>query len=120
MGIKIPRQNLFFINFEHDSLGSSAEGINLRQLYERFRAKADPNNRMYLFLDEIQKVPNWERFVRTLYDSTDAEIYVTGSNSSLLFGEFITAIGGRILEYHLIVILRAVVCVRPSISRKSK
>lgn len=97
----VPRQNLFFINFEHDSLGSEPETFNLRALYETFRTRADSSHRMYLFLDEIQEVPGWERFVRTIYDSTDAEIYITGSNSRLLSGELSSAIGGRILEYHL-------------------
>lgn len=97
----VPRQNLFFINFEHDSLGPITETFDLRSLYEVFRAKADPKHRMYLFLDEIQEVPGWERFVRTIYDSTDAEIYITGSNSKLLSSELSSSIGGRILEYHL-------------------
>jgi uncharacterized protein len=98
---QIPRKNLFFINFEDDRLSTMLDTENLRFMYETFRTQSDPNHRLYLFLDEIQQVPGWERFVRTIYDSRNDEIYITGSNSSLLSSEFSTAIGGRVLEYHL-------------------
>jgi uncharacterized protein len=81
----IPKQNLLFINFEND----------------RLSGKSDPKHCLYLFFDEIQNIPGWERFIRTVYDSEDDDIYITGSNSQLLSSEFSTVIGGRVLEYQL-------------------
>jgi predicted AAA+ superfamily ATPase len=50
----------------------------------------------YLFLDEIQTVTGWEHFVKSAYDSeVFRKIFVTGSNSSLLQGEYSTLLSGR-------------------------
>ena len=97
----IPHANILFLNFENDRLISNLNLSSLREIYESFKQKSDPEYRFYVFLDEIQNISNWERFVRTIYDSTDDEIYLTGSNSELLSSELSTAIGGRVLDYHL-------------------
>ncbi len=53
----------------------------------------------YLFLDEIQNVNHWEKFVKVVYDNnTFKKIFITGSNSKLLEGEFATLISGRFLK----------------------
>jgi predicted AAA+ superfamily ATPase len=52
----------------------------------------------YLFLDEIQHVRLWETYVKSIYDSeVFKKIFVTGSNSSLLKGEYAQLLGGRFL-----------------------
>ncbi len=97
----IPKKNLLFINFENDRLSGHLTLSSLRDIYDTFRLKSDPEYRIYLFFDEIQNIPGWEKFVRTVYDSEDDDIYITGSNSQLLSSEFSTVIGGRVLEYQL-------------------
>ena len=53
----------------------------------------------YLFLDEVQNVKSWEKFVKIAYDNEDVKkIYITGSNSSLLNKEFATLLSGRYLS----------------------
>ena len=53
----------------------------------------------YLFLDEVQNVAGWEKFVKTLYDNENVKkIYITGSNSSLLDGEYAALLSGRYLS----------------------
>lgn len=51
----------------------------------------------YIFLDEIQNIPSWEKFVRRLAD-TKHHVYITGSNAKMLSSEFMTTLGGRYLE----------------------
>lgn len=51
----------------------------------------------YFFLDEIQNIPSWEKFVRRLAD-TKHRVYITGSNAKMLSREFLTTLGGRYLE----------------------
>lgn len=97
----IPKQNLLFINFENDRLSGNLTLPFIRDIYDTFRLKSDPKYRLYLFFDEIQNIPGWEKFIRTVYDSEDDDIYITGSNSQLLSSEFSTVIGGRVLEYQL-------------------
>jgi len=94
----IPQSNILFLNFEHDELSPSLTTTDLRAIYEQYKSRASAHP-FFLFLDEVQNVTGWERFVRTLYDSSPDEIYITGSNSRLLSSEFSTALGGRILEY---------------------
>lgn len=50
----------------------------------------------YLFLDEIQAINGWERYVKSVYDSEEFQkIFITGSNSSLLNGDLATLLTGR-------------------------
>ena len=53
----------------------------------------------YLFLDEVQNVNEWEKFVKSIYDNEIVKkIFITGSNSSLLDGEFATLLSGRYIN----------------------
>jgi len=53
----------------------------------------------YLFLDEVQAITGWEKYVKTVYDNEGfKKIFITGSNSSLLNGEFATLLTGRFLS----------------------
>lgn len=51
--------------------------------------------RVYLFLDEVQEVPSWEKVVNSLMVEFDVDLYVTGSNSRLLASEISTYLTGR-------------------------
>ncbi|MCK5507320.1 MAG: ATP-binding protein [Desulfobacterales bacterium] len=53
----------------------------------------------YFFLDEVQAITGWEKYVKTVYDNEEfKKIFITGSNSSLLNGEFATLLTGRFLS----------------------
>ena len=54
---------------------------------------------IYLFLDEIQNVENWDKWVRKIYDIHKYRIVITGSSSELLSIEIATALAGRNLSY---------------------
>lgn len=97
---QIPKSNLFFVNYEHALLTNYQQSQDLYKLFAQFEQQADASQPVYLFLDEIQNVDNWQSFVRTLYEKNKQRynIYVTGSNSSLLSSEFATALGGRTVE----------------------
>lgn len=99
--LAIPQSNILFVNFENDRLVKNRNLIGIRNMYEMFISHANNQKPIYLFLDEIQNVYQWEIFVRTIYDSTNHNIFVTGSNSHLLSSEFSTSLGGRILEFHI-------------------
>lgn len=57
------------------------------------------NGKIYLFFDEIQEVNGWEKCVNSLRIALDCDIYITGSNATLLSGELATYIGGRYVEF---------------------
>ena len=53
----------------------------------------------YLFLDEVQNVKGWEKFVKAIYDNEGVKkIFITGSNSSLLDGEYAILLSGRYIQ----------------------
>lgn len=57
--------------------------------------------KVYIFLDEIQVVSNWEEVIASLLIDVDCDIYITGSNSKLLSGELATLIAGRYIQIHI-------------------
>ena len=57
-----------------------------------------PQKRMYLFFDEIQRVEHFEEVVDSFFINPLADIYITGSNSSILSGELATYLSGRYVE----------------------
>jgi len=56
----------------------------------------------HFFLDEVQNVAGWGKFVRRLYDTVSRNIFITGSNSKLLSWEIATALRGRTVNYELL------------------
>ena len=53
--------------------------------------------RIFLFLDEIQHIEGWERYIRSIYDEYKGriKIFVTGSCSNLLSDEYASLLTGR-------------------------
>ena len=64
-------------------------------------ADAVPGKRLYLLFDEIQELAGWEKFINALLVDYDVDVYLTGSNATLLSGELATYLGGRYVEIHV-------------------
>lgn len=71
------------------------ENITAKQMYDELTAAMAGKGHCCLLLDEIQEIDGWEKAVNSLLESTDADIYVTGSNSKLMSGEISTYLTGR-------------------------
>lgn len=92
----VSRRQIVYLNFEDDRLHpvrSDDLDMILRCWRELFPETVSQHT--YLFLDEVQNVPGWERWVRRLCDTEDVETYVTGSSSQLLTRDLATALRGR-------------------------
>lgn len=57
--------------------------------------------KVYLFFDEIQELPGWEKVINSLMIDFDVDIYITGSNAKMLSGELATYLGGRYVEFKI-------------------
>ena len=90
----VERSNILYLNFEDERFGSFT-AADLDPLYEAFLELEAPRGKVWLFLDEIQNIPLWEKWLNRLYEFEDAKIFVTGSNASLLGSEIATALTGR-------------------------
>lgn len=93
---------IIYINFEDDRI-FPLELADLNDLiegyFEMYPEKRD--EKLYIFFDEIQNVDNWEKFIRRIYDTLHAEIFITGSSSKLLSAEIATALRGRTITYEI-------------------
>ncbi len=64
-------------------------------MIEIHASRNQSSREMYLFLDEVQVVPGWEKFVRRLLERRASYIYITGSSSRLLSYEPASTLRGR-------------------------
>ncbi|MDR2977546.1 MAG: ATP-binding protein [Streptococcaceae bacterium] len=65
------------------------------ELNSYLESQIKPNQKTYIFLDEIQLVEGFESVLSSLKASYDVDLYITGSNSRLLSGELATLLAGR-------------------------
>jgi predicted AAA+ superfamily ATPase len=87
------QEDILYFNFEDDRIDSlSLPDLDLlKRTYEEMF-----DRRPLFFLDEIQIIDHWEKFVRRLADQK-YQVYVTGSNAKMLSKEIATTLGGRFM-----------------------
>ncbi len=99
----VNRTEMLYLNLEDDRLlPVKLDDLDkfLRTYYEIY-----PENRkkkLYLFLDEVQNVDGWERFVRRILDTENVQVFITGSSSKLLAKEIATTMRGRTSTYMIL------------------
>ncbi len=92
----VPRERIVYLNFEDDRLHPiAANELDQVLRCQRELFAAARTGRIYLFLDEVQSAPEWQRWVRRLHDTEDISIFVTGSSSDLLQRDLSAAMRGR-------------------------
>lgn len=91
----IQKQQIQILNFE--DLGLAAIK-NYLDLYQHIEAKLLPDKMNYIFLDEIQDIPHFEKALDSLFIKKNVDLYVTGSNAFMLSGELATLLAGRYIE----------------------
>lgn len=93
----INKEQCIIINFESMEY---EELLNSKALYQELKTRisACKGKKVYIFLDEIQEVDEWEKCINSLMIDFDADIYITGSNANLLSGELATYLAGRYVE----------------------
>jgi len=91
----IEPQDTLYVNFEDPRFYDELSLKLLQDIYEAYFEKLEPKGTPYIFLDEIQHIPAWEKFVRSLHERKEATIFVSGSNSKLLSDEFGSSLTGR-------------------------
>lgn len=73
-----------------------------KELYTYIENKLLPDKMNYIFLDEIQVIPNFEKTVDGLFINKKVDLYITGSNSYMLSGELATYLTGRYMQIHML------------------
>lgn len=73
-----------------------------KELYEYVKTKLLPDKMNYVFLDEVQNVEKFQKACDSLYIKNNVDLYITGSNASLLSSELSTLLSGRYIEIKML------------------
>jgi predicted AAA+ superfamily ATPase len=93
----IPEKAVFYINLEL----TGPEELNAQKLLEDVKGRISESGRVYLLLDEVQLIPEWERAVNSLFAGKQTDVFITGSNSTLLSSELSTLLSGRYVRFEI-------------------
>jgi len=96
----LDRQKTLIINFE-EPVFEGSELKDLLKMYESYVEIIRPAGKPFVFLDEIQNVPKWEKFVRSLNERKEAFVTISGSSSKLLSEELATVLAGRQIYFEI-------------------
>ncbi len=94
----VSNANIIYINKEYEVFNELKSHEDLSS-YVLNRLKEDCPN--YLFIDEVQDITGFEHTLRSLQARNSCDIFVTGSNASMLSGELATYLSGRYIEFHI-------------------
>jgi len=94
----VASENIIFLNFEERE---NLHLTNWTTLYDEIIAKINPNDKYYIFLDEVQLINDFERLINSLFTKKNIDLYVTGSNAYLLSSELATLLTGRYIAINL-------------------
>lgn len=96
----VKETEIISINFE--SPRYMLENINWRDLWQDITERLKGVKKAYVFLDEIQTVPEFEKLVDGLYVEPNIDLYITGSNAYFLSSELSTVLSGRYIEIKML------------------
>jgi uncharacterized protein len=98
----IQKKEILYLNFEDDRL-LEFDIHNFNEVLDVYYGKY-PHHRnvwCYFFFDEIQRIDQWEMFIRRLLDTENVQVYLTGSSSKLLSTDIATSLRGRSLSIEI-------------------
>lgn len=91
-------KNILFVNLEDPRFINHLTTELLQTIKEVYLEYLNPDSKPYMFLDEIQNIPNWEKWVNKEYELHLSNITISGSNSSMLSSEIASSLSGRYLQ----------------------
>lgn len=95
---KVDSNRIIKINLENPEYNFE----NYMSLYNFVNKQIKDENKYYVFLDEVQNVPEFQKAVDGLYIKKNVDLYITGSNAYLLSGELATLLSGRYIEIKML------------------
>lgn len=97
--IGIGKRQIQFYNFE---LPENYLNKNWDDIYFDIKKKLQTGKPNYIFLDEVQNIPLFEKLVDGLFATKNTDVYITGSNAFLLSSELATLLSGRYIEISIL------------------
>lgn len=96
----VNKNQVLIVNFEDPRFVKLNTEL-LQQIYETYLEFLNPKAQPYIFLDEIQEIQEWEKWVMTMHELKKATIILSGSNANLLSRELATLLTGRHLDINV-------------------
>lgn len=96
----VPQGRIVYMNFESFVWQNVVDAKSL-YAYVSSQIAQTPQGKIYILLDEIQEVEEWEKAVNSFMVDFDVDIYVTGSNSKMLSSELSTYLTGRYVSFQI-------------------
>lgn len=100
----VPSQNTLYINKEFTDFDFIVNYKDLDEFVHNYIKHFKIEGRLYVFIDEIQQIEEWERIVNSLSQdfTLDIDLFITGSNSELLSGELASLLSGRFVQFKIL------------------
>lgn len=94
-------QNTLFINRELSDFAFLRNYKDLEELVTFYKSEMQPQGRVYIFIDEVQLIEEWEKSVNSYSQNyaEEYELFISGSNSRMLSGELATLLSGRYVKF---------------------
>lgn len=92
-------KNILFINLDDIN---NKHLLDPNELHNHILSNIDLKEKNYVFLDEIQNVPEFQKCINSLFLRDNIDLYITGSNSYMLSGELATYLTGRYIQIHIL------------------
>jgi predicted AAA+ superfamily ATPase len=99
----VPAQNTLYINKKFTDFDCIETYQDLIQVIREYESHFQLEGRLYVFIDEIQYITDWERAVNSLSQdfTMDIDLFITGSNSEILSSELSSLLSGRYVQFHI-------------------
>lgn len=99
---KVKKKQILYVNFEDMNFADKLHSQLLDEILEAYKKYTKNKSKIYCFLDEVQRIPNWERWIRTKYDQNQKiKFVITGSSAHLLDRELSTLLTGRNITFEI-------------------
>ncbi len=94
----IPKENILFVNLEDPRFATSLSLELLEEIKQAYIYYLNPQGKPYIFLDEVQNIDRFEKWLLKEYELQTSHLFATGSNSKLLSKEIGSSLSGRYLD----------------------
>ena len=92
-------EQIIFINLEDID---NEYLLNYKELHNYIKNRLCKDKYTYIFIDEVQQCPQFEKAVDSLFIKKNVDVYITGSNANMLSGELATLLSGRYVEIRML------------------
>ncbi len=99
--LKLEETQFLYINFDDPVFINYSDVSILDKIWEVYKIHINNREKPYIFFDEIQNIPKWEKWIRKIRDLEQAFVFITGSSSTLFSRDFGTSLTGRHISFAL-------------------